>query len=178
MNQAVHTSTGQQPYFAFFSRYPPRLVSATLPSILGTEDELSEAHVLVSETHQKMTRRYRDAANRARKTQRVEVGALVWVRSETTVPGTCKKLNPKWNGVYRVEEVLLDGSAYIVKNVFTGQMLQRAAAQVKPYDGKEEWLIEPPSVPCDPNPEEEEPLPSRTRRPPKRYIEECCVRAQ
>ncbi len=96
MNQAVHTSTGQQLYFSFFSRYPPLLVSASLPSVDGAADELAEAHALVRETHQKMSRRYRDVANRARKTQRVEVGSLVWVRNEVPVPGTCKKLNPKW----------------------------------------------------------------------------------
>ncbi len=99
MNQAVHPSTGQQPYFAFFSRHPPRLVSASLTSVDGEADELAKAHALVRETHQKMSRRYRDVANRARKTQKVEVGALVWVKSEVPVPGTCKKLNPKWNGV-------------------------------------------------------------------------------
>ncbi len=66
-NQAVHTSTGQQPYFAFFSRYPPRLVSASLPFVDGAADELAEAHAQVRETHQKMSRRYRDVANRARK---------------------------------------------------------------------------------------------------------------
>ncbi len=90
MNQAIHTSTGQQPYFAFFSRHPPRLAEAALPSIDGDEDDLTAAHALIRETHQKMSRRYRDVANRARKNQRVERGALVWVKSETTVPGTCK----------------------------------------------------------------------------------------
>ncbi len=72
MNQEVHTSTGQQPYFAFFSRHLPRLISASLPSLDGEADELAEAHALVRETHQKMSRRYRDAANHARKTQKVE----------------------------------------------------------------------------------------------------------
>ncbi len=90
------------------------------------------------------------------------------------MPGTCKKLNPKWHGIYKVEEVVLDGSVYILKNIFTGQVLQRAAAQVKPYFGRGEWLVEPPSGPCEPDPEDEPP-PPRTRRPPKRYIEECLV---
>ncbi len=46
MNQAVHTSTGKQPYFAsFFSRHPPRLVSATLLSVDGGDEDLVEAHV-------------------------------------------------------------------------------------------------------------------------------------
>ncbi len=174
MNQAVHTSTGQQPYFAYFSRHPPRLVSASLPSVDGEADELAKAHALVRETHQKMSRRYRDAANSARKNQEVEKVDLVWVKGEVLVPGTCKKLNPMWHGVDRMEEVTLDGSVFVVKNIFTGQVLQRAAAQVKPYFGKEEWLVEPPSGPCEPNPEDE-PLPPRVRRPPKRYIEECLV---
>ncbi len=72
MNQAVHTSAGQQPYIAFFSRHPPRLVSASLPSVDGEADELAEAHALVRETHQKMLRRYRDAANGARKLRRLK----------------------------------------------------------------------------------------------------------
>ncbi len=102
MNQALYTSIGQQPYFAFFSRHPPRMVSASLPSVDGEADELAKAHVLVRETHQKMLRRYSDAANRARKLK-VEVGVLVWVKSKVPVPRTCKKLNPKWHVVYRVE---------------------------------------------------------------------------
>ncbi len=67
--------------FSFFSRHPPRLVSDSLPSVDGETDELAKVHALVRETHQKMSRRYRDIANRARKTQKVEVGVLVWVRS-------------------------------------------------------------------------------------------------
>ncbi len=89
------------------------------------------------------------------------------VKSEVPVPGTCKKLNLKWHGVYRVKEVVLDGSVHVVKNIFTRQVLQRAVAQVKPYFGKEEWLVEPPSGPCEPDPEDE-PLPPRVRRLPKR----------
>ncbi len=137
MNQAVHTSTGQQPYFAFFSRHPPRLVSTSLPSVDDEADKLAEAQALVRETNQ-MSRCYRDTVNRARKTQKVEVGVLVWVKSEVPLPGTCKKLNPKWHGVYRVEEVVLDGSVYVVKKLFTGQVHNRAAAQVNPYFGREE----------------------------------------
>ncbi len=40
------------------------------------------------------------------KTQKVEAGVLVWVKSEVSVFGTSKKLNPKWHRVYRVEEVV------------------------------------------------------------------------
>ncbi len=174
MNQAVHTSTGQQPYFTFFSRHPPRLVSASLPSVDGETDELAEAHALIRETHQKMSRRYRDVANRVRKNQRLEVGALVWVKSETTVPGTCRKLNPKWNGVYRIVEVVMDGSVYIWESLLNGQKVQRASAQVKPYYGRKEWLVVPHVEPFVPDPEDE-PLPPRLRRPPRRLTEECRV---
>ncbi len=57
MNQAVHTSTGQQPYFAFFSRHPTSLVSASLPSVDGEADELAETHALCV----RRIRRCRDA---------------------------------------------------------------------------------------------------------------------
>ncbi len=40
MNQAVHTSMGQQPYFAFYSCQPPRLVSAALPLVDGGDENL------------------------------------------------------------------------------------------------------------------------------------------
>ncbi|KAG0714265.1 Transposon Tf2-9 polyprotein [Chionoecetes opilio] len=171
MNQAVHTSTGQQPYFAFFSRHAPRLVGAALPDVEGEQDDMDVAHALIRETHQKMSRRYRDVANQKRKNQVVEVGALVWVRKETTIPGTCRKLNVKWDGVYRVVEVRLGGSVYVLENVFTEKQVQRAAEQVKPYHGSEEWLVEPVERVLQPDPVDEQ-LAPRVRRPPRRLIEE------
>ena len=172
MNQAVHTTTGQQPFFLFFNRYPPRLVSAQLPSVEGEDEELAAAHALVRETHQRMARKYRSVANRQRKSQSVELNSLVWIRRETPTPGTCKKLNPRWDGVYKVVEVRLNGSVYVVENVFTGRRVQRAAAQVKPYYGDEEWLLEPPSRAFEPAPEDEDIAPWIRRRP-RRLIEEC-----
>ncbi len=41
-------------------------------------------------------------------------------------------------------EVLRDGGGYnIVKDPFTGQMLQRAAEKVKTFGGSEEYVVEP-----------------------------------
>ncbi|KAG0727867.1 Transposon Tf2-9 polyprotein [Chionoecetes opilio] len=172
MNQAVHTSTGKaKPHFAFFSRHAPRLVGTSLPGVEGEQDDMDVAHALIRETHQKMSRRYRDVANRKRKNQVVEVGALVWVRKETTIPGTCRKLNVKWHGIYRMMEVRLSGSVYVLKNVFTGKEVQRAAEQVKPYHGSEEWLVEPVESVLQPDPVDEQ-LAPRVRRPPRRLIEE------
>ncbi len=171
MNRAVHGSTGHQPFFAFFTRHPPRMVGAPLPSVDGSEDELQTAKALIVETQQRMTRKYRAVANRKRKEQRVEVGTLVWVRKETPLPGRCKKLNARWDGVYRVLEVVMDGSVYVV-NIFTGRRVQHAAEQAKPYLGEEEWLMDPLEESMEPD-SELEPVPPRTRKPPRRLIEEC-----
>ncbi len=92
MNAAVHTSTAQQPYFAFFSRPAPRVVDTRLPTITGEEDDISIARRVISETQEKMTRKYREVANRNRKEQKVNSGAFVWVKREVNEPGVCKKL--------------------------------------------------------------------------------------
>ncbi len=98
----------------------------------------------------------------------------MWVRRETILPGTSRKLNPKWPSPYRVVEVLRQGSAYVLEHVFTGQRLQRAADKIKMHHGSEEWLLEPRSEESQQVPEEAvEPLPPRTRRPPRRLITEC-----
>ena len=172
MNAAVHTTTGCQPYFAFFSRYAPSLVGSRLPVVDGEEDDLTVAHRIIRETHEKMSRKYRSIANRNRKDQRVEAESLVWVKRETTDPGVCKKLCVRWDGPYRVVQVLREGGAYIVQNPFTGQKLQRAAEKIKPYYGDEQWLLEPQNTTFSPGIETEV-LPPRVRRPPRRYLEEC-----
>ncbi len=46
LNLAVHTTTGEQPYFAFFSRRPPCQVGVRLPEIEGTEEGIAEAHAI------------------------------------------------------------------------------------------------------------------------------------
>lgn len=84
----------------------------------------------------------------------------------------CRKLNPKWNGVYPVVEVLMDGSVYVVENLFAGNRTQRAAGQVKPYYWSEERLVEPLDSAFEPDPVDEQ-LPPRVRRPPRKLIKEC-----
>lgn len=172
MNTAIHTSTNTTPYFAFFGRHPSR--SLGLPVVSGDQKEVVEAHRLIQETQRAMTQKYRDVANRGRKNQGVSVGTLVWVKRETTIPGTSRKLNPKWTGPFRVEEVIRNGSAYILVHPVTGQRLQRAADKLKVHYGSEEWLLHPRSEEPEEDPDEAvEPPPPRTRRPPRRLITEC-----
>lgn len=172
MNAAVHTSIAQQPYFAFFSRHAPRVVGTRLPGVDGEEEDRDIARRIIRETHEKMTRKYRGVANRKRKEQKVNVGSLVWVRRETTEPGVCKKLCVKWNGPYEVVEVLRNGGGYVVKDPFSGQLVQRAAEKVKPYCGEEEYVVEPQDTVFHTDLETEV-LPPRVHRRPRRYIEEC-----
>ncbi len=143
MNAANYTSTAQQPYFAFFSRLAPRVVGTRLPTITCVEDNISIVRSVIKETQKKMTRKYREVANWKRKEQKVNSGALVWVKREVNEPGVCKKLCVKWNSPYKVVEVLRDGGGYIVKDPFMGQMLQRAAEKVKAFGDSEEYVVEP-----------------------------------
>lgn len=172
MNTAVHTSTAQQPYFAFFSRHAPRTVGMRLPVIDGDEDEISIAHRIIRETQEKMTRKYRSVANQGRKNQKVREDALVWVKRETVESGVSKKLSVRWDGPYKVVEVLRVGSAYLVENPFTGQKIQRAAEKIKPFYGNEQWAVDLQNT-SHSAPMDNEPLPPRIRRPPRRYIEEA-----
>ncbi len=136
MNEAIHSTTGQRPYFAFFGRHPARVIGTRLPGIDGTEDGVAEAHAILKETHLRMARRYRNVANR-RRNQAVAQGSLVWVQKESTVPGTSRKLNVKWLGPYRVIEVIRDGGVYLLENLFTHQAVQRATDKIKPYHSEE-----------------------------------------
>ncbi|MPC73249.1 hypothetical protein E2C01_067571 [Portunus trituberculatus] len=45
MNTAVHTSTAQQPYFAFFAQPAPCMVDNKLPTVDGEESDLLLLHV-------------------------------------------------------------------------------------------------------------------------------------
>lgn len=77
-------------------------------------------------------------ANRRRANHSVVEGSLIWVKKETVIPGTCRKLNSRWDGVYRVVEVLLGSEA---------------AGHVKSYYGSEKWLVEPPDGVFDLDPQ-------------------------
>ena len=99
---AVHGSTGVTPYVAFFARHPPRTITAPLVTVPSGENETQKLKLLIKEASVQSQRRYREVANRKRMAEKVHVGALVWVKSKTLLPGTCAKLNAKWKGPYRV----------------------------------------------------------------------------
>ena len=74
------------------------------------DSALEKAHTAIQETHLQMARKYRTLANRGRKTQSVAEGSLVWVRNECVIPGTSRKLNPKWTGPFKVVKVFHDSA--------------------------------------------------------------------
>ena len=172
MNSAVHGTTGHQPYFAFFARHAPRNVGIRLPEVEGEPDDKEAVLEVIRETQEEMCRRYRTVANRGRKDISVQEGALVWVKRETGIPGTSRKLNVRWGGPYRVVEVIRGGGAYLVEDVFTGQKIQRAAEKIKVYHGDEGWILNPQERVFSED-HEEEPVPPRQRRAPRRLIAEC-----
>lgn len=90
VNTAVHTTTGQQPDFAFFSRHAPRQVGVKQTDIPSEPDGIQIAHEIIQATHQKMATRYRGVANLQRKNQAFLFGDLTWVRYECTIPGTSR----------------------------------------------------------------------------------------
>lgn len=98
------------------------------------------------------------------------MGQCVWVKNEVTPPGISRKLWAKWIRPYRVVEKLGGGVAYRLQNPFTGVETQRAADEVRPYRGSEEWLLDPQEIDIEQT--EQEVLPPRARRPPRRLIEE------
>ena len=171
LNSAVHTTIAEQPYFAFYRRPAPRYVGIELPEITGTAEEEEEAMKVIKEHQAKMVRKYRAVANRGRKNEAVSENAMVWVKSETPVPATCRKLNLRWQGPYKVVQVLRDGGAYILRHMFNGQVIQRAADKIKKYRAQGEWVFGPQAM--DEPPPEPEVVPARERRPPRRYISEC-----
>ncbi len=140
-----------------------------LPTITGEADDISIPRHVIKETQKKMTRKYREVANRKRKKRKVNSGALVWVKRDVNEPGVCKKLCDKWKSPYKVVKVLRDGGGYIVKDPFTGQMLQRAAEKVKTFGGSE---VEPQDAVFQTYLETKV-LPPWARRRPRRYVEEC-----
>ena len=174
LNCAVHSTTGEQPHYSFFSRRPYRQILSDLPTIdedVGDED-LRRAHEIVQQTHDTMARKYLLVANRKKTHDKVDVGTLVWVRRETQPPGVARKLVARWLGPYRVIQVLRGGATYTVENPFDGSVLERAADKLKRFRGEESYLTRPS--------EYSEKVPdvdlgrrgTRNRAPPTRLIEE------
>ena len=175
MNEAVHTSLGTSPFFAFYGRHPVReFGQLRLPDDDIDDSSEGECNMkeILKETARRMTKKYRDAANRDRKNQEVGVGSYVWVHVEEPLPNTAIKLNPKWQGPYKVTHVVDEGRAYQLENLFDGSRITRAAEKLKLYVDRDRILGELDE--CLPVPEEEseteeEPvLAPRIRRPPAR----------
>ena len=122
-----------------------------------------------------MASMYRVSANHNRKSQRVDENTLVWVRNETVVPNTSRKLNPKWRGPYQVIRANRDGATYELRNTFDQTVITRAAEKVKHFVGQELWLLEMQEVENDTADIVDAGMltkGARNRVPPQRFIEE------
>ncbi len=171
LNSVVHEATGEQPHFLMFNRRLPRLIGIELPQ-LRQDADLDVVLEVVRRTNIYQTRKWRSRANIGRKNQRVEVDELVWVKKDYTTSLGDRKLGVKWVGPYKVKEVLRNGGAYRLENVFDGVGVQRAADKVKPYIGQGDILVQPRELIFrdeSEGEEEVEPRSVRERRPPRRY---------
>ncbi len=174
LNEAVHEATGEQPHYLMLNRRAPRSIGAELPQI-GHDSDLQVALGIVRKTSLEQARKWRDKANLGRNNRRVEEGQLVWVKKDYTTSVNDRKLGVKWIGPYKVKEVLRQGGAYRLENVFDGVVIQRAEDSVKPYVGREGVLVQQQKVFGQEDSEQEEEVetrPVRQRRPPERYEEE------
>ncbi len=174
LNRAVDEATGEQPHFLMFNRRQPRLIGVELPQ-LRQDADLEVVLEVMRRTNIEQARKWRSRANIGRKNQRVEVDQLVWVKKAYTTSLGDMKLGVKWVGPYKVKEVLWNGGAYRLENVFDAVRIQRAEDKVKPYVGQGDILVQPREMFFREDNDEEdevEPRPVRERRPPRRYGEE------
>lgn len=97
---------------------------------------------IVRRINQGRATRWRDKANIGRKSQKVAMNQLVWIKRNYTTFQSDKKLGVKWVGQYKVKEDLRKGGVYALENT-DGTVVQKAADKVKPYVGREEILVQP-----------------------------------
>ncbi len=113
LNCAVHEATGEQPHFLLFNKRLPRLIGVELPQ-LRQDADLEIVLEVVKRTNIDQARKWRSRANIGR----VEVDQLVCVKRDYTTFVGDRKLGVKWVGPYKVKEVLRNGGAYRLENVF------------------------------------------------------------
>ena len=178
MNEAVHTSLGTSPFFAFFGRHPIREVGQLqLPDddIEGSGEKFNRKELL-KKTAERMTKSYLAYANSGRKNETLSVGKQVWVYVEEPLPNTAIKLNQKWQGPYQITHVVDNGRAYRLENVFDGTLITRAAGKLKVYVERDKFLdrIEEKFLNAEEQEEIDialEPRTTRERRPPARLAD-------
>lgn len=73
----------EQPHFFMFNRRAPRRMGAELPKI-DQESNVEVALEMVRRTNQERANRWRNRAKIRRKTQKVEVHQLVWIKHDYT----------------------------------------------------------------------------------------------
>ena len=172
LNESVHTSLGTSPFFVQFGYHPLRLVGTlVLPEDSDEVDSENSKQIKaqIRETVKTQTDYYRNKANQSRGDDKLEVGDLAWIYKENHTPGTAVKMNRKWEGPYRVIQVIGEGRAYELVSTLSDLVVRRAAGKLKRYIPRFEILDEIEESFLT-EMEEERILPEvRIRRPPVRY---------
>ncbi len=176
INNEVHETTGEQPYYLMFHRRAPRRVTAALPTI-DQDANIEVALTAVRRTNSEQSRKYLDRANIGKQNQSVEVNQLVWVQRDYVTSRTDRKLGAIRVSPYKVKEVVRGGRAYAVENTFDGTTIRRAAGKIKPYRGGGDIVTQLQEIVNQQDSDvsgseteaEEERRPVRERRPPRRY---------
>ena len=141
MNEAVHTSLGTSPFFAFFGRHPVREVGQLrLPEDEINNSETFNVKDLLKKTAERMTKGYLANANSNRRNDTLGIGTYVWAFVEEPLPNTAAKLNQKWQGPYKIVHVVDNGRAYQLENIFDGTLITRAAEKLKRYVERDQFL--------------------------------------
>ena len=144
LNCAIHSTTGEQPHFVFFSRRPYRQIVSEVPEFdedVG-ESDIAKAHEIIQKTLAERAKKYLCSKPKKKESssERWLDGSLVWVRNETQISGTSRNLNIQWLGPFKVIECVRNDSTYVLKNVFDATIIKRAANKIKPFVGAEEWI--------------------------------------
>ncbi len=99
------------------------MIGVELPQ-LKQDADLDMAIEVVKQTNLQQSGKWRNRANCSRQNQQVEKDHLVWVKKDYTTSLGDRKFGLKWVGPYRVKEVIREGGAYKLEDVFEGVVIQ------------------------------------------------------
>ena len=108
------------------------------------KDALKCAHKVIKESSKRNMLKYREQYNKKlKKDDYLEVGDLVEVLKEDTIPRTCRKLNKFWEGPFKVVERIGKVCYKLIDPVNPARTLERHARKLKRFIPRAEWSTDP-----------------------------------